>query len=200
MTAWEDWPLEGATIRFAPAWLPPELADELLARMIDEVDWQREELRLFGRVHEVPRLIAWQGDPGVAYRYSGVEHVAEGWTPAVREVREHLEAELEQRRFNGVLLNLYRDGNDSMGWHADDERELGDDPLIASVSLGAERPFRLRRLGTARAESAHLVLPHGSLLIMSGATQANWQHCLPRRKRIRAPRVNLTFRELHAPR
>lgn len=199
MTAWEDWPLEGATIRLATAWLPRQLADEFLARLVEEVDWQREQLRLFGRVHEVPRRIAWQGEPGVAYRYSGVSHVAAGWTPAVAEVRARLESELGGRRFNGVLLNLYRDGNDCMGWHSDDEPELGDEPLVASVSLGAARPFRLRRRG-AGAEVSERTLPHGSLLVMSGSTQANWQHCLPRRKRIAEPRVNLTFCELLAPR
>jgi alkylated DNA repair dioxygenase AlkB len=195
MTEWQDWPLEGADVRIAPHWLPAEFADDLLVRLIGEVDWQREELRLFGRVHEVPRRIAWQGEPGASYRYSGVTHVAQGWTPAVREIRERLQAELEGERFDGVLLNLYRDGRDAMGWHSDDERDLGADPLIASVSLGAVRPFRMRRRDKT-GETATRDMPHGSLLVMSGSTQANWQHCLPRRKRIDAPRVNLTFRSL----
>jgi alkylated DNA repair dioxygenase AlkB len=194
MTEWKDWPLADAEVRLAPGWLPPDVADDLLERLIAEVDWRREELRLFGRVSEVPRRIAWQGDAGTAYRYSGVTHVAEGWTPAVLEIRERLQRDLDPARFNGVLLNLYRDGNDAMGWHADDERELGDHPTIASVSLGASRPFRMRRRDKSAAHEHDL--PHGSLLVMSGATQRYWQHCLPRRKRITTPRVNLTFRDL----
>ncbi|MCA8981949.1 MAG: alpha-ketoglutarate-dependent dioxygenase AlkB [Planctomycetes bacterium] len=197
MTAWEDWPLGGATIRLAPEWLPRDLADEFLSRTTQEIEWRREELTIFGKRREVPRRVAWQGDPGTAYRYSGTLHVATGWTPAVRELRERLHAELAGTRFNGVLLNLYRDGNDTMGWHADDERELGDEPVIASISLGAVRTFRLRRRGEPRT-TFDRPLPHGSLLVMSGATQSNWQHCLPRRARVDAPRVNLTFRELHA--
>jgi len=194
MTEWEDWPLADAEVRLAPRWLPLELADDLLERLIAEVDWQREELRIFGCVSEVPRRVAWQGAAGTSYRYSGVTHVAEGWTPAVRKIRERLENELTGARFNGVLLNLYRDGNDAMGWHSDAERELGEHPIIASVSLGVARPFRMRRRDKSATETR--VLPHGSLLVMSGPTQSNWQHCLPRRKRITQPRVNLTFRDL----
>ncbi len=194
MTEWEDWPLADAEVRFAPHWLPAELAADLLERLIAEVDWRREELRIFGRVNEVPRRIAWQGEPGTAYRYSGVTHVAEGWTPTVRELHDRLEAELAGARFNGVLLNLYRDGNDAMGWHADDERELGDRPIIASISLGAPRSFRMRRRD--KSASFDRELGSGSLLVMSGSAQQHWQHCLPRRKRITDPRVNLTFRDL----
>lgn len=196
MTQWDDWILEGADVRLAPSWLPAAEADDCLARLLEEVAWQREELRLFGRVSEVPRRVAWQADPGVRYRYSGVTHTATGWSPTVCEIRRRLEADLPNETFNGVLLNLYRDGRDSMGWHSDDERELGPDPVIASVSLGAVRPLRMRRRTPTGYVTSELELPHGSLLVMRGATQANWQHALPRRVRITAPRVNLTFRDL----
>ena len=204
MTDFVDRSLDGATLHLAADFAPRATADEWLERLLADVAWRTEELVLFGRARAVPRLVAWEGEPGARYVYSGREHVAAGWTPVVREVRDAvhdaLRGPLPDARFDAVLLNLYRDGEDAMGWHADDEPELGEAPVIASVSLGAARPMRLRRRRADGWETAAIELPHGSLLVMSGTTQALWQHSLPRRKRVTEPRVNLTFRAVGAKR
>ena len=150
---------------------------------------------MFGREVDTPRLTAWYGDPGVSYAYSGAVHDARPWPPEVARLRDRLHDELGVR-FNGVLGNLYRDGRDAMGWHSDDERELGPRPVIASVSLGAARRFRLRHRTSADAPSLDLPLQHGSLLVMRGDTQRCWRHCVPRTARTCSARVNLTFRRI----
>ncbi len=126
-------------------------------------------------------MVAWYGDADAGYRYSGLRHDPLAWTPLLRDIRERLQNETGQR-FNGVLLNLYRDGRDAMGWHSDDEPELGDCPTVASLSLGAERRFDLRRKGSGRIQHS-LVLAHGSLLVMRGTTQHHWQHQIARTNR-----------------
>lgn len=210
MTDWEDRSLDGATLAFAPAWLAREVADAWLDALLGEVAWRTERLRVFGREHVVPRRVAFQGDEGVRYRYSGRDHRAAPWTPTVRAIRDALRETLREAPpdtlgddrgdaspgvdFDGALLNLYRDGADAMGWHADDEPELGARPVIASISLGAPRAMRFRRRRGDAWETATIELPHGSLLVMAGDTQSNWQHALPRRARVTEPRVNATFR------
>lgn len=191
---WEDRSLDGADLVLSRDWIARGAADAWLDALSREVAWRSERLRVFGRVHEVPRRVAFQGEAGVRYRYSGREHEAEPWTPAVRAIRDALHAALPDATFDGALLNLYRDGRDAMGWHADDEPELGARPVIASVSLGATRALRFRRRRGDGWETATLDLPHGSLLVMAGETQRWWQHALPRRARVTEPRVNLTFR------
>lgn len=149
---------------------------------------------MFGRRVKVPRLCTWCGDDGVVYRYSHTVHRANGWPLPVESLRERLRTQLGIR-FNFVLANLYRDGNDAMGWHADDESELGEWPCIASLSFGAPRRFDLRaRDGTGRRTS--LMLESGSLLLMWGSSQRRWQHALPRMKGAIGPRINLTFRQV----
>lgn len=157
-----------------------------------EVPWRQETLVIFGRPVKTPRLTCWIGDPGATYTYSGLANRPLPWTPVLTGLRARLEERL-QAPFNSVLLNLYRDGRDSMGWHADDEPELGPEPLIASVSLGATRTFRLRHR-TLGLPSVDLELEHGSLLVMRGTTQRDWHHCVPKRLRVDQPRLNLTFR------
>ena len=166
-------------------------ADLSLRVLQSEVAWRRDTIRMFGRTSLMPRLTAWQGDAG--YTYSGVENRPSPWTPTVAATRERIEA-LTGRTFTGVLLNLYRDGRDSMGWHSDNEVELGAAPLIASVSLGASRRFRLRHR-TKRLTHA-IDLGHGDVLVMAGPTQAHWQHSLAKTTRVLDPRVNLTFRTI----
>ena len=168
-------------------------ADTLLARLRVETDWQQEHVTLFGVRRPVPRLVAWHGDPGTTYRYSGIVHEPRPWTDALLEVRAVAER-LTGHAYDSVLLNLYRDGRDAMGWHADDERELGPEPAIASVSFGATRRFRLRhRRGLA---ATAVELAHGSLLSMAGPTQRHYVHAVPRTARAVGERVNLTFRRL----
>jgi alkylated DNA repair dioxygenase AlkB len=173
-------------------------ADTEASRFFGELrrglEWRQEEVTIFGRRHAVPRLVAWHGDTGARYTYSGTPHEPLPWTPALERVRRRVQ-ELTGLEFNAVLLNLYRDGRDGMGWHADDEAELGPDPVIASVSLGAARRFclRHRRHKGLRTE---VRLPHGSLLLMSGATQRNWVHAVPKTALPVGERINLTFRRV----
>ena len=169
-------------------------ADEVQAQLHTQLDWRDESILMFGKRVRVPRLCAWYGDAGVVYRYSHTTHRAEGWPGPVGALRDHLRSRLAIQ-FNFALANLYRDGHDAMGWHADDERELGHAPCIASLSFGAPRRFDLRaRDGTTRRVS--LVLEPGSLLLMWGASQRLWQHALPRTEQRVGPRVNLTFRQV----
>lgn len=189
--AWQALPdLPGATLAYAPCALVP--ADAWLVRLREEVPWEQHRLRIFGREVASPRLSCWIGDADAVYTYSGTRFVPRPWTPALAELRAWLETALDAK-FNSVLCNLYRDGRDGMGWHSDDEAELGAEPVIASLSFGAVRRFRLRhkRDPSLRLE---LELAAGSLLVMRGATQRNYRHDLPKTTRPLGPRVNLTFR------
>jgi alkylated DNA repair dioxygenase AlkB len=191
-------PLGDAAIAFDAHWLANTDADRLLRGLRDDVPWEVHRIRLFGREHASPRLSCWIGDPGTGYRYSGSTFEPRPWLPALLELRERLCAELGTA-FNSVLANLYRDGRDCMGWHSDDEAELGPEPVIASVSLGASRRFVLKH----RREPQHkleIALPHGSLLVMSGATQRNYRHALPRTAKPVGERINLTFRRIEPTR
>jgi len=185
--------LPDADIRYLPAAFTPAEADELFADLRDGISWRQEEVVIFGRARLVPRLVAWHGDPGARYTYSGVAHEPLPWTPVLQAVRSRVES-LSGHRYNSVLLNLYRDGRDGMGWHADDEPELGRDPVIASVSLGATRRFRLRH--RRRRDTVPLDLGHGSLLLMQGPTQHHWVHAVPKTSRPVGERINLTFRRV----
>lgn len=181
-------------LSYTPAWLEPARADALLDELTRTLDWQRGAIRLFGRRVAIPRLHAWYGDPGASYGWSGQRQQPLPWTPALAATRERLRCALAHD-FNGALANLYRDGQDCMHWHADDEPELGPAPLIAALSLGAPRRFALRHKARQR-PTQRLQLGHGSLLVMGGACQRDWQHALPRSRRVTAPRISLTFRQL----
>lgn len=186
--------LPGADLRYDPQAWPPAHADALFAALHAEIPWQQHRLTLFGREVMAPRLSCWIGDADAVYTYSRTRFTPTPWTPTVASLRDDLERRLG-RRFNSVLANLYRDGRDGVGWHSDDEPELGAEPVIASLSFGATRAFRLRSRAT-RAPALSIELAHGSLLVMAGATQRLYQHALPRRVRVDAPRINLTFRSI----
>lgn len=171
-------PLADAKIAFDAGWLPKADADRLWGGLRERIPWEVHRIRLFGREHASPRLSCWIGDPGTGYRYSGSYFEPRPWPPELAGPRERLAAEFGAG-FNSVLANLYRDGSDCMGWHSDDEAELGSAPVIASVSLGATRRFVLKHRGEPR-HALEIALPHGSLLVMSGATQRNYRHALPR--------------------
>ncbi|HSN23761.1 MAG TPA: alpha-ketoglutarate-dependent dioxygenase AlkB, partial [Methylomicrobium sp.] len=143
---------------------------------------------------KVPRLMCWYGDDDAVYHYSGVKHEPLPWTAALSTVRIRIEAFIGGCTFNSVLANLYRDGRDSMGCHADDEKELGINPVIASLSLGDERMFRLHH--KMRRSHLDITLGHGDLLIMAGALQHHWLHALPKTRKVKNPRINLTFRRI----
>jgi alkylated DNA repair dioxygenase AlkB len=186
-------PLPQADLRYDAAFLPAAEADALLAQLTAEVAWEQRAIRIFGQQIPQPRLTAWYGDPEARYAYSGLQWEPRPWLPALTALRQRVEA-ATGHRFNSVLLNLYRTGQDSMGWHADDEPELGSTPAIASLSLGDTRRFRLRpRTGLTHAPFS-LDLPNGSLLLMRGAMQQHWQHALPKTARPVGTRLNLTFR------
>ena len=162
--------------------------------LVGELPLAPEALVIFGKDVLTPRLVSFHGEPHAAYGYSGKRFLPRPWTPGLEQIREVVH-DATGVRFDCVLVNHYRDGHDAMGWHADDEPELGVDPVIASVSLGAERRFRLkhRRLPNARLD---LLLPDGSLLVMAGATQRHWLHALPKTATPVGPRINLTFRRV----
>jgi alkylated DNA repair dioxygenase AlkB len=184
--------LPDADIRLWRQAFQPAEADEMLAVLRARIDWQQEDIVIFGERRRVPRLVAWHGDPGTAYTYSGAAHEPMPWTPALLGIRHRVE-EITGQHFNSVLLNLYRDGRDGMGWHADDEPELGREPAIASVSFGATRRFKLRHR-RSRSAASTLDLAHGDLLLMAGATQHHYVHAVPKTARPVGARVNLTFR------
>ncbi len=165
-------------------------ADRLLATLRDVIAWRQEEAVLMGRRLPVPRLTAWYGEAG--YVYSGISHPPQAWTPPLLEIKAVAER-LAGAPFNSVLLNLYRDGRDSVSWHADNEASLGPEPIIASFSLGAVRRFQLRHRED-KSLKVGIDLPHGSCLVMAGATQRCWLHQLPKTAAPVGPRINLTYR------
>ena len=167
--------------------------DELLQQLISDIPWRAEDITVFGKTYPQPRLIAWYGDSDAIYTYSGVAHEPLGWSPPLDQLKRRVEA-LAGARFNSVLLNYYRDHRDSMGLHADDEPELGPEPVIASLSLGAERKLHFKHKTRRDLAPLNLALPSGSLLIMRGPTQRHWKHGLHKLRRACGPRVNLTFR------
>lgn len=187
--------LPDAELDWYPHWLPSAQADAWLQALIEQVSWSQPQVQLFGRWHRVPRLVAWYGDPQASYGYSGQRHQPLAWTALLQSIRQAVE-QAAGASFNAVLLNYYRDGQDCMGWHSDDEAELGAQPCIASLSLGQARRFDLRRRGSQRIEHS-VLLEHGSLLVMRGSTQHHWQHQVARSRKISAPRINLTFRRVN---
>jgi alkylated DNA repair dioxygenase AlkB len=190
----DDSPLQlpDAELELDAQWLDAATADSWLAELTAQVPWQQPQVQIYGRQLPVPRLLAWYGDAEASYRYSGLTHQPLPWTPLLASIREQVVQAVGQP-LNAVLLNYYRDGQDSMGWHSDDEAELGTNPLIASLNLGGTRRFDLRRKGQNRIEHS-LALQHGSLLVMRGPTQHHWQHQVAKTRRACAPRLNLTFR------
>lgn len=173
--------------------LDSDRRQRLLRQLLEQTPWEQQLIKIYGREVASPRLSAWHGDPGAVYRYSGLRLEPRAWTPPLLEIKAMAEA-LAGARFNSVLLNLYRDGRDSMGWHSDAEPELGRNPIIASVSLGARRRFVLRHKRLpVRIE---LDLEPGGVLIMRGPTQHHWRHQLPKTREPTGPRLNLTFRTI----
>lgn len=182
-----------ASVWYIENFYPADRALELEHELYEQIDWRTDKIRIFGKEHMIPRLHAFYGDQGLCYRYSGISNAALNWSSALKIIRDELSVTLKIR-FNSVLCNLYRDGNDSNGWHADDEKELGVNPVIASLSFGESRDFQFKRRNTG--ERLDIKLVPGSLLIMAGQTQSNWLHCVPKRKRCTSPRINLTFRQI----
>jgi alkylated DNA repair dioxygenase AlkB len=171
-------------------------ADDYFQRLYHGLQWQEEQLFLFGRWLTVPRLMAWYGDADAYYRYSGVDHQPLPWTQDLLCLRADVQ-KCCAHPFNSVLANLYRDGRDSMGCHSDDEKALGDNPLIASISFGETRLLRFRHNKTG--QKCDFELAHGDLLVMAGSVQHYWRHELPKTRQSKQPRINLTFRRIVLP-
>jgi len=170
-------------------------ANRMFERLIADIPWQQEYLRIGGKLRAIPRLQCWMGDSASEYGYSGVRLSPCPWHETVKTIHDRV-ADLNGSTFNSVLINYYRNGQDSVAWHADDEIELGDTPVIASVSLGAERIFELKQKHQTPAKKIKLLLRHGSLLIMGGTMQQHWLHQLPKEKGLLEARINLTFRNI----
>ena len=180
--------------RYVPEFATAGTASRWMSDLHATLEWSQHRIRIFGREMDAPRLSAWHGDGGCDYGYSGIRLSPQPWTPTLLEIRDRIE-DASGLRYNAVLANLYRSGADSMGWHSDDEAELGPDPAIASVSLGAIRCFRMRRRKPGSA-SFGLDLAPGSLLLLGGTVQRTWQHALPKTRRPVGCRINLTYRQV----
>jgi alkylated DNA repair dioxygenase AlkB len=190
-------PLPGAVLHYYPEFLTASESARLLQNFLQQTPWRQDNLRFGGKMVAVPRLQAWYGNATSHYGYSGLRLSPLPWTAVLSGLRERIETVLKLP-FNSVLLNYYRDGNDSVAWHSDDERELGPDPQIASLSLGAPRKFELKHRSEARHGKLSLMLGDGSLLLMGSGLQQNWLHQLPKTPGLQSPRLNLTFRFIHA--
>ncbi len=175
---------------FDKQFLKPELADKLYEVIKDKTPWNQEKTR-FGKM--MPRLTMWYADPGLKYEYSGVVHKAVEWPFYLTKIREAVQSS-SGSKFNSILLNYYRDGKDSIGFHSDNEKELGLNPVVASVSLGSERVFVIKHIKTK--ETQRHTLTHGSLLVMGGTMQSFWHHSVPKTEEEVGGRINLTFRNI----
>ncbi|UUO17351.1 MULTISPECIES: alpha-ketoglutarate-dependent dioxygenase AlkB family protein [Aphanizomenonaceae] len=170
-------------------------SNQLFSDLYSSVNWKQEIIQFFGKQMPIPRLTAWHGDEGKSYTYSGIEQHPEPWNPTLKLIKSEIE-KIAQVSFNSVLINLYRDGKDSVSWHSDDEPELGKNPIIASVSFGANRRFSLRHKHF-KTHKIDIDLTSGSLLLMQGETQHFWQHQIAKTVKEIQPRINLTFRIIH---
>ncbi len=203
----ENIELLDAKIVFIEHFFTPSVSDQFLMNLTHKIDWQQGEITMFGKRVLEPRLSAWYGDEGKSYTYSGKKQEPLPWHESLFLIKTEIEKQLQKTTsvdflflqnpaiFNSVLCNLYRNGNDSMGWHQDNEAPLGKNPLIASVNFGESRRFLFRRKEDKTVKH-ELLLTHGSLLIMAGAMQHHWQHAVPKEPRRTRPRINLTFRHI----
>ena len=166
-----------------------------LKHLINDIKWKREKIRMWGREIVTKKRIAWYADEGKSYTYSGSTFHPDQWNELLLEIKKHVEQYIKFQ-FNSVLLNEYPNGKVGMGWHSDDERELGIDPIIASLSFGANRDFIFKHKTDKSVDNITIHLKSGSLLLMLGSTQHHWKHSLPKRLKVREPRINLTFRKI----
>lgn len=178
---------------YIPALYARQRSNELLESLLHEIAWKQERMNMYGKDLPFPRLTAWYGDNDKPYSFSGITLKPSPWTSLLLDIKNRIES-LSGTSFNSVLLNRYRDGNDSISWHTDAEKELGKNPVIASVNFGAERVFQLRHIHSKK--RIDVLLEHGSLLIMQGSLQHFWQHQIPKTKKKIGERVNLTFRKI----
>ncbi len=186
--------LPNADLSYWPTFLNESDANYYTEELLNSIPWRGDTIQIFGKSILQPRLTAFYGDPTKVYSYSTIKMYPSEWIPLLSDLKQKIE-EISKSNFNSVLLNLYRDGNDSNGWHADNEKELGKNPTIASLSLGSSRDFQLKHNEISDAKKT-IHLTNGSLLVMSGEMQHYWKHQIPKRKNVNKPRINLTFRNI----
>ncbi len=183
--------LPDADLVYYPNFFELEMANTLFEKLQNEVPWQQDDIMVFGKTHPQPRLTALYGNEGKPYGYSNIVMKPHAWSPLITHLKNEIET-VCTTNFTTVLLNLYRNGKDSNGWHADNERELGRNPVIASLSFGAERVFQMKH--NTNSMKQNILLQHGSLLLMKGTTQHFWKHQIPKTAKPIGARINLTFR------
>lgn len=188
------WTLNGGSLHLITGFLPVSLHQGLFRQLSESLAWEQTEINMAGKPIRIPRLNVWYGDPDAIYRYSGTRFQPHPWVEPLLRLRQLIEQQCVGHRFNSVLANLYRDGQDSVAWHADDEPELGTNPFIASLSLGQCRRFQLKHRQERSLARIDIDLPDNSLLLMRGALQHHWLHQLPKTRKPVGPRINLTFR------
>ncbi len=201
-------PLQNSDIDFYPQFFSQSESDLLFSNLRENIDWRQDHITLYGKTHPLPRLTSWYGDEDAFYQYSGIHMHPSPWNSDLLSIKNKIEKQFSFA-FNSVLINYYRSENDSMGWHSDDEKELGENPIIASVSFGGARKFGFKpkkkefenhkistNLAKIDIEKFEIELTHGSLLLMQGETQKYWNHAIPKSKKNTEPRINLTFRKI----
>jgi alkylated DNA repair dioxygenase AlkB len=190
----ENFDLPDASIEYFPEFFPAVQANSMLKKLINGIKWKQNTIKMYGKENPVPRLEAWYGDSGKSYTYSGITMQPTPWNDDLKIIKNSIEP-ASGVIFNSVLINHYRDGKDRVAWHSDDEKELGVNPVIGSVSFGAERNFKLRhKKYKTNGQKKQITLRHGSFLLMKGTTQHHWMHEIPRTAKPIGPRINLTFR------
>lgn len=187
-------PYDGIAHYFGPV-ISNEAADRYFRRLLKDILWENDQLFIFGRNITTKRKVGWYGDSPYAYTYSKSTKMALPWIKELLELKSIIEKKTKET-YNSCLLNLYHNGDEGMGWHSDDEKELKENGAIASLSLGAERKFKFKHKSSN--QTVDILLESGSLLLMQEKTQAYWLHCLPKTKKISTPRINLTFRTIHS--
>ena len=186
--------LPDTAIIYYPHFFDKKEADTIFEQLLYDIPWQQDEIRVFGKTFPQPRLTALFGNEGKSYSYSNIKMQPHPWNPLLQKIKSKVES-VSDTNFTSVLLNYYRDGKDSNGWHADNEKELGSNPIIASISFGTERIFQLKH-NTIPNLKQNIVLEHGSLLLMKGSTQHFWKHQIPKTSKTIGSRINLTFRTI----
>ncbi|MGV7105445.1 alpha-ketoglutarate-dependent dioxygenase AlkB family protein [Flavobacterium sp. U410] len=188
-------PLKDGVFEYHPNFFNQESANQLFKILLKETPWQQDDIIVFGKIYQQPRLTALYGNNGRTYGYSNIVMNPHPWTVPLTYIKEEIEKQTKLQ-FNAVLLNLYRNENDSNGWHADNEKELGPNPIIASVSLGEERLFQIKH-NSNKSEKINLNIENGSLLLMKEGSQMYYKHQLPKSTKSKKPRINLTFRTIY---
>ena len=198
--------LPNAKLAYIPAWLSPQRSQQLFSALKQDVEWQQTEITLYGNKVAIPRLNAWYGDAHCGYNYSNTYFAPLPWLPIVAQLKRQVEAAfidsipaegVEGDYFNSALINCYRGGQDSVAWHSDDEPELGKNPIVASLSLGETRAFKLRHRYNSDLPIHKMLLSEGDLLLMYGTTQHYWHHEIPKTRKPVGERINITFRRVN---